>query len=130
FSVGEEIRPGSFRSHARPLRIVANMAMGDAVRAAWRRHGQLQRHLRVLSVGRLSWTSRNLFRIFRERARAAACGHAGNGLRQMETRNAEVAVHFAVAKRREVLQRAPRGNETGRRVVTERGLKPATTCLR
>src|SRR5262245_6884111 len=99
----EEIGVCTLRSLTQPLRLITNMAMGDAVRAARRRHGEFQRHLRVLSLGGLLRTSRNLFRIFRKRAWPTAGGYAGDRLRQMETRNAEVAVRVVAAERREVL---------------------------
>src|SRR5437667_2179677 len=98
--MGEEIGVGSVRSHTQPLRLITSMAVGDAVRTTRRRHGEFQRHLRVLSFGGFLRPSRNLFRVFRERAGAAAGGYAGDRLRQMETRNAKVAVRVVVAERR------------------------------
>src|SRR5262249_11016775 len=70
--------------------------------------------IRGMSVYRFLRTTRNVLRILRERAWQGLCRHAGYGLRQMETRNAEVAVRIAPAARREVLQRAARRNEARR----------------
>src|SRR5438093_3386846 len=114
--MGQEFRPASRGPDARPLRIISNMAVGDAIRSARRRHGEFQRYLHLLSVGGFLGTTRNIFRILRERAWARARRHAGYGLRQMETGNAEVAVCVAAAERREVLQRASRRNETRRKM--------------